>query len=125
METEIIFSFNNTYGVEAVSLEDHEQSMHDYHKPGGAKDLIEQCREMARTTDPHDHGDVAKTNKFCAKASEYAESISDEVYVRAGRGGRFDITHEAKDPFPPPYMFGWLNQWETQKALGVPVNHTW
>lgn len=33
--------------------------------------------------------------------------------------------HEAQDPFPPPYMLGWLNQAEVQKAFGVPVNHSW
>lgn len=32
---------------------------------------------------------------------------------------------QALDPFPPPWMFGFLNQYETQKSLGVPVNHTW
>jgi hypothetical protein len=36
-----------------------------------------------------------------------------------------DIGHPAADPFPPPHMHGWLNDAETQAALGVPVNFSW
>lgn len=125
IESEIEFSYNNTYGVEAISKEEYEWSLNEFHKPGGALGDIKNCRESARKTDPHDHGDVAKTNKICSAAAERAGNISDGVFVRAGRGARFDVTHEATDPFPAPYMFGWLNQPEVQKAFGVPVNHSW
>lgn len=125
IESEINFAYNNTYGIEAISQADYERSLHEFHKSHGVLDDINTCREMARKTDPHDHGDVEKTNRFCSRAADRALNISDNVYVRAGVGGRFDVTHEATDPFPPPYMMGWLNNHETQRALGVPVNHTW
>lgn len=125
IESEIEFSFNNTYGVRAITEEQYEWAISEFHKSGGVLSDIEKCREMAQRTDPHDHGDVAKTNAFCANASGRATNISDNLFVREQRGARFDITHEAQDPFPPPYMFGWLNQQETQRAFGVPVNHSW
>jgi hypothetical protein len=36
-----------------------------------------------------------------------------------------DITHPFRDPFPPPYMDGFLNHHWVQKALGVPLNFTY
>lgn len=111
--------------MQAITQEHYENSMKEFHRPGGVLDAINECRELARKTDPHDHGDKAKTNKVCVDASKRAMNISDDLFVQEGRGGRFDITHEALDPFPPPYMFGWLNQHEVQKAFGVPVNHSW
>lgn len=125
IESEINFAYNNTYGIEAISKSTFEQSLHEFHKTNGALDDINICRDMARRTDPHDHGDVERTNTFCSYASNRAENISDGVFVRAGIAGRFDVTHEATDSFPPPYMIGWLNQHETQRAFGVQINHTW
>lgn len=125
IESEIIFAYNNTYGVEAISKEEYEWGMSEFHKKGGVLEDINKCREAERKTDPHDHGDVAETNKICAAAADRATNISDVVFVNASRAARFDVTHEPQDPFPPPYMFGWLNQPEVQKAFGVPVNHSW
>lgn len=125
IESEISFAHNNTYGIEAITRAEYEHSMHEFHKTGGVLDVINKCRDMARRTDPQDHGDVAETNAFCSYANTLALNISDEVFVRAGRAARFDVTHEATDPFPPPYFLGWLNNHETQRALGVPVNHSW
>lgn len=90
--SEVEFAYNNTYGLHAVSKEHYEWSQKEFHKPGGALDEINKCREAARNTDPHDHGDVDKTNKLCAAVSEYALNISDYLFVKAGRGARFDIT---------------------------------
>lgn len=125
IESEIEFAFNNTYGVQAITQENYEWSIHEFYRPGGALDGIKECRELQRTIDPHDHGDQAKVNRICAEADERALNISDGLFVREGRAARFDITHDRLDPFPPPYMFGWLNQPEVQKAFGVPVNHSW
>ncbi|KAF2170191.1 hypothetical protein M409DRAFT_19794 [Zasmidium cellare ATCC 36951] len=125
IESEITFPFNNTYGLQLISDENYEHSIKEFHRKGGVLDAINECRELVQKTDPHDHGEQAKTNKVCAEAADRAMKISDELFVEENRGARFDITHEALDPYPPPYMFGWLNQYETQKALGVPVNHTW
>lgn len=95
MESEIEFSFNNTYGVKAITQDEYDHSMHEFHKPGGVRDQIEECREMARKTDPHDHGDIEKTNAFCSEVATRARNISDAVFVEEKRGARFDITHEA------------------------------
>lgn len=145
IESEISFPRNNTYGLALVKEENYEHSMKEFHKPGGVLEGIHECRKLERESDPHDHGDKAKVNEFCKKVEARAMNISDDLYVQEARGGRFDITHDSKvsskgwnivcetradllrsqDPFPPPWMFGWLNQYETQKAFGVPVNHSW
>jgi len=36
----------------------------------------------------------------------------------------YDIAHPAADPFPEPWLRGFLNQNWVQAALGVPVNYT-
>ena len=36
----------------------------------------------------------------------------------------YDISHPKADPFPAPYLYGYLSQHWVQKALGVPVNYT-
>lgn len=36
--------------------------------------------------------------------------------------GWYDVTHPKNDPFPPPYMFGYLTEESVLAALGVPVN---
>lgn len=124
-ESEIIFAYNNTYGIQAISQDDYEWSMNEFHKPGGVLDDIHKCREAELQTDPHNHGTVAATNKICSEAGERAENISDGMYEEGGRRAPFDITHDAQDSFPPSFVLGWLNQVEVQQALGVPVNHSW
>ncbi|EME46510.1 hypothetical protein DOTSEDRAFT_70498 [Dothistroma septosporum NZE10] len=125
IESEISFAYNNTYGVQAINKTLYEASMKEFHRPFGVKQAIDECRQAEKATDPHDHGHVALTNKICAGAAEAAGNVSDDVFVREGRAARFDVTHELHDPFPSPYMFGWLNQHEVQKSFGVPVNHSW
>lgn len=124
-ESEIIFAYNNTYGIQAISQDDYEWSMNEFHKPGGVLDDLQKCREAELQTDPHNHGTVAATNKICSEAGERAENISDGMYEEGGRRAPFDITHDAQDSFPPSFVLGWLNQVEVQQALGVPVNHSW
>lgn len=124
-ESEIIFAYNNTYGIQAISQDDYEWSMNEFHKPGGVLDDLHKCREAELQTDPHNHGTVAATNKICSEAGERAENISDGMYEEGGRRAPFDITHDAQDSFPPSFVLGWLNQVEVQQALGVPVNHSW
>jgi hypothetical protein len=125
IQSEFEFVYNNTYGIQSMSKEDSESSSYEFSRPGGVLDSMNHCREMARQKDPHNHGDITKTNQICLAAEQHGRKVADDVFNRAGRSARFDVTHEATDPFPPPYMFGWLNQAEVQKAFGVPVNHTW
>jgi len=44
--------------------------------------------------------------------------------VDAAGVASYDITHPAADPFPPPYLYGYLTQESVLGALGVPVNYT-
>lgn len=121
----LTFAYNNTYGIEIIDEKKYKETLHEWEKPGGVWEAVQKCQELQKTTDPRDHGDVARTNKVCVAASERMMDLTEGTFAEANRGARFDITHDPLDPFPDWYMLGWLNSAEVQKALGVPVNHTW
>lgn len=114
------FSYNNTYGVQAINKTIYEKAMHVWERPGGVKDSILNCRAAAE--DPDTHAD--QSDEICAKAEKFGDLEMEGPFVNFSGRARFDITHPAQDPFPPPYFIGFLNQHWVQKALGVPVNYT-
>jgi carboxypeptidase C (cathepsin A) len=125
MTSGISFPYNNTYGIQIYDEKKYKHLQNELTKHDGGHALIDRCRALQKNTDPLNHADVAKTNKACAKAAELVEEITEGSFAKARGGARFDITHEFQDPFPAPYMFGWLNNADVQRAFGVPVNHTW
>lgn len=94
--------------------------MHEWEKPGGARDSMYDCREAAE--DPAVN--TNQSNAICSAGVEYVDDVMEGLFVNLSHRARFDITHPSKDPFPPPYFIGFLNQNWVQKALGVPVNYT-
>ncbi|KAF2724976.1 secreted carboxypeptidase-like protein [Polychaeton citri CBS 116435] len=124
-ESRISFPFNNTYDLEIYNETLYKRAFEEYHRPGGVKESLDYCRKLQQTLDPNDYGDIEKVTKACVNATNLSEIITEGNFGLAHKGARFDITHNFEDPFPSPYMFGWLNQHETQKAFGVPVNHSW
>ncbi|KAK3118025.1 hypothetical protein LTR53_000062 [Teratosphaeriaceae sp. CCFEE 6253] len=118
------FAVNNTYGVKAFTEAEYYHSMYELSKPGGIVDSIETCRALQRALDPAGHGDNAEVNEACRTALSAGENVTAGLYQRKGQHGWFDITHPAADPFPPAYLFGFLNRHWVQQALGVPVNHS-
>lgn len=76
IESEITFPVNNTYGLQVVSQEHYENSIKEFHRPGGVLEAIKECRELAQTTDSHDHGDQETTNKVCREAADRAMKFS-------------------------------------------------
>jgi carboxypeptidase C (cathepsin A) len=121
----VTFPYNNTYGIQVYNQSKYEWALNELEKPGGGNDAITECRNLQALTDPGDHEAVRRLNKKCSQAEDLVMDFTEGLFAQYDTAGRFDITHEAHDPFPPPYMFGWLNQAHVQKALGVPVNHTW
>lgn len=124
MSTWATFANNNTYDIKAFTDAEYDHAMHELTRPGGIKDSIRECHRLQRELDPDDHGNVEEVNKACIKAGNVTDSATIEVYLNSQKTGWFDITHPGRDPFPSPYAAGFLNQHWVQKALGVPVNHT-
>jgi carboxypeptidase C (cathepsin A) len=121
----VTFPYNNTYGIQVYNQSRYEWALNELEKPGGGNDAIAECRRLQNSTDDRDHKAVRKLNAMCSQAEDQVMGFTEELFAQNDNAARFDITHEAQDPFPAPYMFGWLNQAHVQQALGVPVNHTW
>lgn len=64
-------------------------------------------------------------SEICGGLSPECEGVhAFKVYqddVEPGAGW-YDVTHPKADPFPPPYMQGYLTQESVLASLGVPVN---
>lgn len=98
--------------------------MHDFYKPGGAKDKIEACQAAADKYDPAFEGDVATVNAICKDAADYVNDNVEGVFNQAGLRGYYDMAHPAADPFPPEFYVGYLAKSDVQQAIGAPINYT-
>ena len=65
------FAYNSTYGFQAVPEVLYQESVHNFTKPDGCRDLILQCRELAAHSDPESVGDNATVNEACVLATDY------------------------------------------------------
>ncbi|KAF4556367.1 Serine carboxypeptidase-like protein 3 [Elsinoe fawcettii] len=120
----IDFPWNNTYGIKAYTEAQYHRAQYHYYKEGGIVDQLKECQRLDRVTSPDDYEGIAKVNAVCKQAYDYSSNMTDITYSSSGNYSRFDITHVYNDPFPPPYLNGFLNQQWVQSALGVPVNHS-
>jgi len=77
-------AYNNTYGIKAISEEQYNSAVHDFYKPGGAKDKIEACQAAADKLDPAFEGDVASVNALCKDAADYVNSNVEGLFNQAG-----------------------------------------
>lgn len=118
------FARHNTYGIKAINEPQYYQMMYEITRADGVIDQIHECQRLQKKLDPNDHGDVKRVTEYCHDAADYAENVTSMTYMMNGKHGWFDITHPAQDPFPAPYSAGFLNKQWVQKALGVPVNHS-
>ncbi|KAK8107050.1 Carboxypeptidase S1-like protein A [Apiospora kogelbergensis] len=92
-ETYIQFAYNNTYGIQAFNQSTYDELMHNWMKPNGCKERINQCQAALK-----DLEDLARGPR---------------VLRHRAPGAR---------PFPPPHMRGYLASAPVLSALGVPVN---
>ncbi|PTU24790.1 hypothetical protein P175DRAFT_049770 [Aspergillus ochraceoroseus IBT 24754] len=117
-------AYNNTYGIPAINQTVYDAAMEAWSKPGGCKDLITRCRQLALEGDPQMYGNNATVNRACQVANDYCSNNVEGPYILHAGRGYYDISHFDPDPFPPPYFLGYLSQHWVQGALGVPVNFT-
>jgi carboxypeptidase C (cathepsin A) len=98
--------------------------MHNWHKPGGCKQRLLDCQSALRKRDPRGDLIELRTKNLTELCGTYEGECFDRMAEEWAALDKawFDISHPARDPFPPPYMHGYLMQEEVLTALGVPVN---
>lgn len=90
--------------------------MHNYTRPGGCKEQLATCQSRLRSA-----ADEAVSVADVCDIQPWCEEPAVHVY-QAGDNGWFDISHPGRDPFPEPYMHGYLTQAHVLEAIGSPVN---
>ena len=61
-------AYNNTYGVQAITRSEFDQSEKKFTKPGGCLDASLECRRLAEKFDPNNLGISNKVNQACELA---------------------------------------------------------
>lgn len=118
-----IFAYNNTYGIQAISLVDQQTAADAFLSANGCQQLVQACRDAVTSQDPFDEGDVDAVNKICNSAYK---SCNDQVigpYTHSGRSV-YNISQNQLNPFPPDTYLEYLNSAAVQAAIGSPVNYT-
>lgn len=117
-------AYNNTYGIQAINETLYNYAVHAWSRPGGCRDLIQECQRLADEGDPQFYGNNATVNAACRRADQFCSNNIEGPYILYAGRGYYDIAHLNPDPFPPEFYVGFLNQHWVQRALGVPVNFT-
>lgn len=117
-------AYNNTYGLQTVNETVYNSMVDAYSQPGGCRDQINECRELATASDPSNVGINATVNKVCSAAETYCTNNIRNPYLENSGRNYYDIGQKDPDPFTFPFYQGWLNQPHIQSALGVPLNFT-
>jgi carboxypeptidase C (cathepsin A) len=116
--------YNNTYGIKAINESTYEQVLDDIYRKGGCLDQIEACRNLSLIYDPTNQGLNASVNTLCAAAETFCSDQVLDPYFETPDFNYYDISAPSAASFPPPWMWGWVNQPHVQQGLGVPVNWT-
>jgi carboxypeptidase C (cathepsin A) len=117
-------AYNNTYGIETVSKAVYEGMVDAYSRPGGCRDQINDCREVAELYDPENTGINATVNDICEAAETYCTVNIRNQYTNLSGRDYYDVTQIDPTLFPPPFTPGYLNQPHVLSALGVGLNFT-
>ncbi|PGH00730.1 hypothetical protein GX51_05611 [Blastomyces parvus] len=118
------FAFKNTYGIETVNETIYEYMVDSLVKPGGCREMVEDCRAISAIYDPDNTGINETVNDICATAENYCSSEVRGPYLRHSGRNYYDISQVEPAAFPTPFYRGWLNQEHVQAALGIPLNWT-
>ena len=74
-------AYNNTYGIQAINQSVYEHNVYEWTRPGGCKDKIIQCRELADKSDPNDFGAIDEVNTACITAQECSGQTTVSDYM--------------------------------------------
>jgi hypothetical protein len=111
------FAYNNTYGVQAISLFDELNAASAFLAADGCQQLTLSCRAAEASLDPSGLGNAEAVNSACARL------IAIGPYTIPGRCV-YDISQNFLNPFPDLHCLEYLNTRAVQQAIGVPVNYT-
>jgi hypothetical protein len=103
----------------------HDEILHNWTRPNGCKDQVKACQAELEGQGPVFLSFEEKNvSQVCAGVEpECAGLPAAELYQEIVPGaGWYDVAHPKADPFPPPYMYGYLTESTVLAALGVPVN---
>jgi len=117
-------AYNNTYGIQTINETAYQASVDAFNKPGGCRDRIINCNDLAAVGDPNFIGNNVTVNVACQDADSYCSNNVEGPYITESGRNYYDIAAIDPDPFPPSYFLGFLSQHWVQAALGVPVNYT-
>ncbi|KAL1965533.1 hypothetical protein VTN77DRAFT_5616 [Rasamsonia byssochlamydoides] len=117
------FAYDNTYGIQAISLQDQQDAASAFYAQDGCQQQILACRNAVAALDPDDYGDNSDANALCAAAQRYCNDYVIGPYFKSGLSP-YDISQSVLDPFPPNTYLEYLNTAAVQSAIGVPVNFT-
>ena len=117
------FAYNNTYGIQAITLVQQLNAAGDFLSADGCLQLASNCRAQETSLDPFDIGINAIVDAACVQAQEYCEANVLGPYTLSGRSV-YDISQSALDPFPGSHYLEYLNTLAVQQAIGAPVNYT-
>ena len=118
-----IFANNNTYGIQALSLIDEQTAANSFLGANGCQQLVQSCKNAAKSMDPSNDGDVTAVNAICQNAQETCNTNVIGPYQQSGRSV-YDITQMMPDSFPPSIYLEYLNEADVQAAIGAMVNYT-
>lgn len=114
----------NAYGIAGLTRQNYSDALLAYAQNGGCHDQIQNCNHLARTLDPHMHGNAAPANKACQHASDYCQNEVEGPYPSRKTSSNYDITHCYLDPTPDNFHREYLATPRVRDALNVPVNYT-
>ena len=76
-------AYNNTYGFQAINKTGYELTLETFTEPGGCRDKIMQCRELAAVYDPQGLAINATVNLVCEDAVRSFAALID-VFANSG-----------------------------------------
>lgn len=125
--------YNNTWNnpdgtpFRLYSKEQSDSILHSARAPGSCFDLVQTCRKLKASNDPHDEGNDEAANTACTTATYLCNAALIAPYFDlAGARSQYDMGLNPADPNPPKYTATYLNTPTTRAALGVPagLNYT-
>ncbi|KAK0717369.1 Alpha/Beta hydrolase protein [Lasiosphaeria miniovina] len=118
------YGYNNTYDIQLWNQSTYKALLHNWTKPDGCRDQLQRCQDGLERHDARATSSNPDTTAACVYFEKNCEE-SPELSYNGSLRNYYDIGHQAEDPSPAPYMFGYLTEAATLSALGVPVNFSW
>ncbi|KAF2435542.1 alpha/beta-hydrolase [Tothia fuscella] len=123
-ESYVQFAYNNTYGLVTINQTVYDPGLGAFGRMEECKDLIVNCRSKAAELDPENQGRSEEVNNLCQEANSFCLFNLEGPYSALSGRSVYDIAAPKLDPFPPPFMKGYLAKNWVQSALGVPLNYS-